>query len=123
MIRSFRDLQVWQKAMDTAMEVYALTKRFPPEEKYSLTDQVRRSSRSVPANVAEAWRKRRYPAAFVAKLNDAEGEAAETQTHLEIALRCGYLDKETASRLDGIYNEILAMLDAMAANPEQWTRK
>jgi four helix bundle protein len=123
MIRSFRDLQVWQKAMEVAMEVLTLTKRFPAEEKYSLTDQIRRSSRSVPANIAEAWRKRRYSAAFVAKLNDAEAEAAETQTHLEIALRCGYLDKETAFSLDSIYNEILAMLDVMAANPEQWTRK
>jgi four helix bundle protein len=123
MIRSFRDLQVWQKAMDAAMEVFTLTKTFPTEEKYSLTDQVRRSSRSVPANIAEAWRKRRYPAAFVSKLNDAEAEAAETQTHLEIAIRCGYVAKEVAARLDGIYNEILAMLDAMAANPEQWTRK
>lgn len=123
MIRSFKELQVWQKAMDAAMEVFTLTKTFPSEEKYSLTDQIRRSSRSVPANVAEAWRKRRYPAAFVSKLNDAEGEAAETQTHLELALRCTYLDAETVARLDGIYNEILAMLDNMAAHPEQWTRK
>ena len=68
------------------MQVFELSKRFPVEEKFSLTDQVRRSSRSVPANISEAWRKRRYPAAFVSKLNDAEGEAAETQTHLEIAL-------------------------------------
>lgn len=123
MIRSFKELQVWQKAMDTAMEVFTLTKSFPSEEKFSLTDQIRRSSRSVPANVSEAWRKRRYPAAFVSKLNDAEGEAAETQTHLELALRCKYLDQTTAARLDGIYNEILAMLDNMAAHPEQWTRK
>jgi four helix bundle protein len=122
MIRSFRDLQVWQKAMDAAMEVFTLTKSFPSEEKFSLTDQIRRSSRSVPANVSEAWRKRRYAAAFVSKLNDAEGEAAETQTHLELALRCKYLDQEAAAKLDGIYNEILAMLDKMAANPEQWTR-
>jgi four helix bundle protein len=123
MIRSFRDLMVWQKAMEAAMEVFALTKSFPSAEKFSLTDQVRRSSRSVPANIAEGWRKRRYPAAFVSKLNDAEGEAAETQTHLELALRCTYLDSETAARIDGIYNEVLAMLDNMAANPEQWTRK
>lgn len=123
MIRSFRDLQVWQKAMDAAMEVFTLSKSFPTEERFSLTDQLRRSSRSVAANIAEAWRKRRYPAAFVSKLNDAEGEAAETQTHLELALRCKYLDPPTAARLDGIYNEILAMLDNMAANPDQWTRK
>ena len=122
MIRSFKDLQVWQKAMDAAMEVFTLTKCFPSEEKFSLTDQIRRSSRSVPANVSEAWRKRRYPAAFVSKLNDAEGEAAETHTHLELALRCKYLDAGTVARLDGIYSEILAMLDNMAAHPEQWTR-
>ncbi len=123
MIRSFRDLQVWQKAMDAAMQVFALTKQFPPEEKYSLTDQVRRSSRSVAANISEAWRKRRYPAAFVSKLSDAEAEAAESQTHIEVALRCGYLAPEKASALDGVYNEILAMLDAMAANPENWTKR
>lgn len=123
MMRSFRDLQVWQKSMDAAMEVFKLTKSFPSEERYSLTDQIRRSSRSVPANIAEAWRKRRYPAAFVSKLNDAEGEAAETQTHLELALRCKYLDPQTAATLDGFYNEVLAMLDSMAAHPEQWTRK
>ena len=123
MNRSFRDLQVWQKSMDAAMEVFKLTKSFPSEERYSLTDQIRRFSRSVPANIAEAWRKRRYPAAFVSKLNDAEGEAAETQPHLELALRCKYLDPQTAAKLDGFYNEILAMLDSMAAHPEQWTRK
>ena len=120
MIRSFKDLQVWKKAMDGAMEVFTLTKSFPSEEKFSLTDQIRRSSRSVPANVSEAWRKRHYPAAFVSKLNDAEGEAAETQTHLELALRCKYLEGVTVARLDGIYNEILAMLDNMATHPEQW---
>lgn len=123
MIRSFRDLQVWQKAMDAAMEVFTLSKSFPSEEKFSLTDQLRRSFRSVAANIAEARRKRRYPAAFVSKLNDAEGEAAETQTHLELASRCKYLDPQTAARLDGIHNEILAMLDNMAANPDQWTRR
>ena len=98
-IRSFRDLKVWQKAMDAAMRVFELSKRFPVEEKYSLTDQIRRSSRSVPANIAESWRKRRYPAAFVSKLNDAEGEAAETQTHLETALR-QYMSKQKADELD-----------------------
>lgn len=123
MIRSFRDLQVWQKAMDAAMEVFTLSKSFPSEEKFSLTDQLRRSFRSVAANIAEARRKRRYPAAFVSKLNDAEGEAAETQTHLELASRCKYLNPPTAARLDGIHNEILAMLDNMAANPDQWTRR
>ena len=107
--------------MDSAMTVVELTKQFPIEERYSLTDQVRRSSRSVPANISEAWRKRRYPAAFVSKLNDAEGEAAETQTHIEIALRCRYVDDGVARALDKDYEEILAMLTSMAANPDQWS--
>ncbi len=120
-IRSFRELKVWQKAMDVAMQVFELSKRFPSEERYSLTDQMRRSSRSVPANIAEAWRKRRYPAAFVSKLNDAEGEAAETQTHLEIAQRCHYLPEDQSKTLDHECEEVLAMLTEMAAHPEQWT--
>jgi four helix bundle protein len=120
-IRSFRELRVWVKTMDLAMEVFEATKKFPQEERYSLTDQIRRSSRSVPANLFEAWRKRRYPAAFVSKLSDAEGEAAETQTHLEIAKRCGYLDATSASKLDTEYENVLGMLVNMAAHPEQWT--
>ncbi|HOA62990.1 MAG: four helix bundle protein [Verrucomicrobia bacterium] len=120
-IRHFRELTVWQKGIDLAMEGFRLTKSFPPEERFSLADQVRRSSRSVPANIAEAWRKRRYPAAFVSKLNDAEGEAAETQTHLEIALRCGYLNQSDFDRLDAGYEEVLSMLTQMASHPEQWT--
>jgi len=107
--------------MEVAMQVFELTRRFPAEEKFSLTDQVRRSSRSVPANISEAWRKRRYPAAFVSKLNDAEGEAAETQTHLEIALRCKYLSPQEVAVLDQACEEILAMLTDMASHPEQWT--
>lgn len=120
-IRHFRELTVWQKAMGLAMEVFELTKSFPPAERYSLVDQARHSSRSVPANIAEAWRKRRYPAAFVSKLNDAEGEAAETQTHIEIALRCHYLTVPDFKRLDAGYEEVLAILTTMAANPNQWT--
>ncbi len=107
-IRSHRDLKVWQKAIDAAMAVFETTKSFPSEEKFSLTDQIRRSSRSAPAQISEAWRKRRYAAAFVSKLNDAEGEAAETQTHIEIARRCQYLSDSEASGLDGIYEEILS---------------
>lgn len=103
------------------MQVFQLSKHFPREEVYSLTDQVRRSSRSVPANISEAWRKRRYPAAFVSKLSDAEGEAAETQTHIELAFRCGYLSAEQAQTLDSVYEEVLAMLAAMASHPQQWS--
>jgi four helix bundle protein len=120
-IRSFKELTVWQRAMDVATEIFRLSKQFPSDERFSLTDQIRRSSRSVAANIAEAWRKRRYPAAFVSKLNDAEGEAAETQTHVELARRCGYVDDTTATGLDSEYEEILAMLTSMAAHPEQWT--
>ncbi|HPC84396.1 MAG TPA: four helix bundle protein [Thermoanaerobaculaceae bacterium] len=120
-IRTHKDLLVWQKAMDCAMEVFAVTKTFPATERFSLVDQVRRSSRSVPANISEAWRKRRYAAAFVSKLNDAEGEAAETQTHLEIARRCGYLAEEQAKHLDHQCEEIIAMLVSIANHPEQWT--
>lgn len=120
-IRTFRELKVWQRAMDAAMRIFELTKRWPAEERYSLTDQIRRSSRSVPANIAEAWRKRRYPAAFVSKLNDSEGEAAETQTHLEIARRCRYLTDLEVKSLDDDYEEVLAMLVAMAASPDKWT--
>lgn len=119
-IRSFRDLKVWQKAMDVAMQVFEVTKAFPAEERYSLVDEVRRSSRSVAANIAEAWRKRRYPAAFVSKLNDAEGEAAETQTHIEIALRCGYLPQPTFEKLNDELEQALAMLVTMASQPEKW---
>lgn len=120
-IRTFRELKVWQRAMDATMRIFELTKRWPAEERYSLTDQIRRSSRSVPANIAEAWRKRRYPAAFVSKLNDSEGEAAETQTHLEIARRCRYLTDLEVKSLDDDYEEVLAMLVVMAANPDKWT--
>jgi four helix bundle protein len=119
-IRSHRDLKVWQKAIDAAMAVFEITKGFPSEEKFSLTDQVRRSSRSCPAQISEAWRKRRYSAAFVSKFNDAEGEAAETQTHLEIARRCKYVTDAEAAKLDGVYEEILSMLATMANHPEKW---
>jgi four helix bundle protein len=119
-IVSVRDLRVWQKAMELAMRVFELSKRFPSDERFALTDQIRRSSRSVPANIAEAWRKRRYQAAFIAKLNDAEGEAAETQTHLEIALRCGYVRPDEARAIDADYEDLLAQLVHMAIHPQDW---
>ena len=100
-------LEVYRKAFETAMVIFELSRKFPKEETYSLTDRIRRSSRSVCANLAEAWRKRRYEAAFISKLNDVEAEAAETQTWLEFALACGYLKKEVASDLSGIYERII----------------
>ncbi len=119
-IRYFRELDVYKLAMEAAMEIFDLTKSFPIEERYSLTDQVRRSSRSVCANIAEAWRKRRYPAAFVSKLSDAEAEAAETQSWLEIAVRCGYLDQSKFTALDQKYEHILGKLVNMISHPDQW---
>ena len=119
-IKSHKDLTVWQEAMDAAMDVYLTTKSFPAEEKFSLTDQLRRSSRSVAANVAEAWRKRRYEAAFKSKLNDAEAEASETQTWVEMALRCQYIDAEIAARLDQQYEIIIGKIVVMIGNAKKW---
>ncbi len=102
------------------MRIFEVSKSFPKEETYSLTDQIRRSSRSAPANIAEAWRKRRYKAAFIAKLNDAEGEAAETQTWLEVAVRSEYVEREVAKELYLEYDEILSMLVSMENNPQKW---
>src|SRR5450755_1372329 len=98
-IQRHTELDVYKKAFDGAMNVFERSKSFPKEEMYSLTDQIRRSSRSVCANLAEAWRKRRYEAAFVAKLSDAETEAAETQVWIEFAVKCSYLDRATAAEL------------------------
>ena len=120
-IRSHKELNVWRNAMDAAMRLFEITKRFPAEEKFSMTDQVRRSSRSVAANLAEAWRKRRYRAAFVAKLNDAESEATETQTWIEFALRCRYITNETAKELDELYEQIIGRIIVMINQPEKWT--
>jgi four helix bundle protein len=120
-IKHFRELDVYQNALKAAMEIFEISKRFPNEERFSLTDQVRRASRSVCANISEGWRKRRYAAAFVSKLNDAEGEAAETQVHIEIASLCGYLDGASFQRLDDIYDKIIGQLVNMAEHPEKWT--
>ena len=122
-IRTFRDLIVWQKAMDAAMEIFGHTRTWPKTEVFLLSGQILRSSRSVPANISEAWRKRRYPAAWVSKLSDLEGEAAETQTHLETARRCNYILESDFSKLDAVYEEILAMLVSMIDHPDQWTIK
>lgn len=114
------DLDVYQRAFVVAMEVFRFSKEFHAEERYSLTDQIRRSSRSVAANIAEGWRKRRYPASFVNKLNDSEGEAAETQTWLQFAVECGYLESESARRLYSEYDDLIGMLIHMQNHPDQW---
>lgn len=119
-IQSYRDLRVWQNAMNAAMEIYEATKEFPVEERYSLTDQIRRSSRSVAASIAEAWRKRRYKAAFIAKLSDAESEACETQTWIEFAVRCQLLTPEQSQLLDTNYEQILAQLVTMINQADRW---
>ena len=120
-IRDFRELDVYRMAMDAAVHIFELSKGFPAEERYSLTDQVRRCSRSVCASIAEAWRKRRYPNAFVSKLNDAEAEAAEREVWLELGVRCGYLDKTQSTVLEQEYEHILGKLVNMISRPEQWT--
>jgi four helix bundle protein len=120
-IQKHTELEVYKKAFAVAMEIFSVSKSFPKEETYSLTDQVRRSSRSVCANLAEAWRKRRYEAAFVSKLSDCECEAAETQVWLQFAVECGYVDRDGAASLYLTYEEILRMLVAMIDKPESWT--
>jgi four helix bundle protein len=118
--REHQELDVYKKAFDASMRLFELSKSFPKEETYSLTDQVRRSSRSVCANIAEAWRKRRYEAAFVAKLSDSEAEAAETQTWIQFAVACEYLERETAIELYRSYDEVIGMLVTMIRHPEKW---
>jgi four helix bundle protein len=120
-INSYKELRVYQAALEAAMIIFELTKRFPPEEKYSMTDQIRRSSRSVCTNIGEAWRKRRYSAHFVSKLSDSEGEAEETRVWVEIALRCNYLTQQEADDLDDRYDKILGQLVNMISNPNKWT--
>jgi four helix bundle protein len=119
-IQSHRELEVYQRAFGAAMRIFELTKSLPREEMYSLTDQMRRSSRSVCANLAEAWRKRRYEAAFISKLSDSEGEAAETQVHLEFAVKCGYLTREDGILLYETYDAILGTIVGMINHPETW---
>lgn len=119
-IKSYKDLRVYQNAMDAAMEIFELTKRFPAEEKYSMVDQMRRSSRSVCTNIAEAWRKRRYRAAFIAKLSDAESEACETEVWLEFADRCKYLDAVKTEELTNTYEQIMGQLVKMIEEPDKW---
>lgn len=115
------DLDVYQRAFAAAMTVFHFSKKFPTEEKYALTDQLRRSSRSVCGNLAEGWRKRRYPASFVSKLNDSEGEAGETQSWLQFAVECGYLSRAEGRSVYNEYDQIIAMLIAMENAPECWT--
>ena len=115
------DLEVYERAFVTAMKVFRSSNAFPTEERYSLTDQMRRSTRSVCGNISEAWRKRRYEAAFVSKLSDAEGEAAESQVWLQFFVDCGYLDRTVAKSLYTEYDAITAMLVHMINHANDWT--
>jgi four helix bundle protein len=117
------DLEAYQGAIEVVMSVSELTKQFPADEKCVLSDQIRRSSRSVCANLTEAWRKRRYLAAFVSKLNDAETEATETQVHLEIAFRHRYITSETFARLDDGCDKIVGQIVKMIDQADRWIVK
>src|SRR5882672_9351003 len=122
-VTTHRDLDVYERAFTAAITIFELSKKFPKEERYSLTDQVRRSSRSVCANIAEGWRKRRYPAAFTAKLSDAESEANETLVWVDFASRCGYLNTTEAEKLARNYDTVLAQLFVMMRDPSKWSLK
>lgn len=119
-IRSHEELDVYKMAFSSAMKIFELTKLFPKEEKYSLTDQIHRSSRSVCSNLAEAFRKRKYPKSFVSKLSDCEGEAAETQVWINFAKECDYITKKDQKELYQKYDFILGKLVNMALHPENW---
>lgn len=119
-IRTHNDLEVYQKAFEAAMRIFKLPEGFPKPETYAITDQVRRCSRSICANLAEAWRKRRYVKAFISKLSDAEAEAAETQVWPEFSVKCGYLSREQATPLYQQYDAILATLVGMIIHPKSW---
>jgi len=122
-IRHYRDLDVYQRAFSAAMKIYKITKAFPQEEKYSLVDQIRRSSRSVCSNIAESWRKRKYIAVFKNKITDSMQEASETQTWLEFSLACEYIDKKVFKELDEEYEKIIGMLGSMEKNAEKFCFK
>jgi four helix bundle protein len=119
-LKHFRDLDVYEHAFKSAMEIYELTKAFPASEKYSMVDQVRRSSRSVCANLAEAWRKRKYNAVFRNKVTDSMQEASETQCWLEFAKACSYIDETLFRHLDDAYERIIGMLTAMERKAEKF---
>ena len=122
-MRGHRDLKVFQLSYKLAMEIFNESKSFPKEERYSLTDQIRRSSRSVAANIAEGYRKRRYPNMFVSKMANADSEGAETQVWLDFAHDCGYLSQEHLDELIIGYEEVGRMLGSMMATPEKFRKR
>ncbi|MEM8586131.1 MAG: four helix bundle protein [Bacteroidota bacterium] len=119
--RDHRELEVYKMSYRASMEIFALSKSFPKEERYSLVDQIRRSSRAVSGIIAEAFRKRRYPKSFISKLNESEGEAAETQTWIDFARDSGYIDSDIAKRLDTEYDRIIGKLVVMQRQANKWS--
>jgi len=120
--QSVKELKVYQKAFALATRIYQVSKEFPPEERFALTSQIRQSSRSVCLNLREAWAKRRYEAHFVSKLTDSDGESNETDTSLDFALRCGFLNEQTHSELVSVNDEVRKMLGSMIENPGPFLR-
>lgn len=116
----FKKLIAYQKSFDLAMSIFEVSKSFPKEERYSLTDQIRRSSRSVSANIAEAYRKRRYPKHFISKLTDADGENSETNTWLDFALACNYINNEDYTKFSSEGMEIGKLINYMINNPDKF---
>ncbi len=119
-VQNVKELIVYQKAYELAMRIFEVSKRFPPEERYALTGQIRRSSRSVCMNLREAWAKRRYEAHFVSKLTDCDGENSETDTSLDFARDCGYITPKEHKDLTALCHEVGSMLGSMIVNPGKW---
>jgi len=117
------ELEVYRMSVEAAMLIFELSKKFPKEEIYSLTDQIRRSSRSVSSAIAEGWRRRKYQNALVNKLNESESEAAETQVWLEYAVKCKYLDRDIGGNLHRTYDNVIGKLVSMGNNPDPWLLK
>ncbi|PXA03685.1 diversity-generating retroelement protein bAvd family protein [Coraliomargarita sinensis] len=122
-VQNAKELKAYQLSYQLAMAVYELSKTFPSEEKYALISQIRRSSRSVPMNLREAWAKRRYKAHFVSKITDCDGECGETETSLDFAFDCGFISDEQHNDLIEMNNEVGRLLGAMLKNPSKWTLK
>ena len=123
LIQTHKELKVFKVSYKAALDIYQLTKSFPKEERFSLTDQIRRSSRSVPANIAEAWRKRRYPKSFISKLSDSEAEAAEVQVWLDFSLDFNYISVDIHKELYEMYDHVLSMITIMQKQVDKWTIK
>ena len=118
--KSFRDLDVYKRALELIVDINAFCNMLPTKERFVLSDQMRRASRSVCSNIAEAWRKRRYKAAFISKLSDAETEAGEMQCWLDVALKLAYMPKEQYKQFDERYEHLIAQIVTMLNNPDQW---